>query len=202
MWGFHGGATSWRPPVASSLLKNLKQMNCFYLHPKCGKSKDAADFALCVQVLYACLYVLSMNTAKCMHGYNPNKASYSFIPLLPPPSFPPSRLPLLPSFNSYMHLFHRQESWMFCCQKTSYSQSSQVIKGLMSYKTSCLYPREKCISLTHTIKLLKLYLLFLIVLLTDDNHTIYLPHPCSAVDYFLSPPHPCSLWGVSRLFGE
>ncbi|KAK3698759.1 hypothetical protein QZH41_014519 [Actinostola sp. cb2023] len=49
VWCFHGGTTSWNPPPSSVLLRHLQDMDCFHLHPKCGTSKDAADFALCVQ---------------------------------------------------------------------------------------------------------------------------------------------------------
>ncbi|EDO31335.1 predicted protein [Nematostella vectensis] len=49
VWGFWSGNTSWDPPKGSALFQELENHNCFYLHPKCSGSKDAADFALCAQ---------------------------------------------------------------------------------------------------------------------------------------------------------
>jgi len=50
VWAFHGGSTNWLPWQSSMVLKRLQDKDCFYLHPKSGRSKDAADFAMCVQV--------------------------------------------------------------------------------------------------------------------------------------------------------
>lgn len=48
VWGFCGGAYTakkYQPPLYHKLIKEKR----FFSHPKCGKSKNAADFALCVQ---------------------------------------------------------------------------------------------------------------------------------------------------------
>ncbi|XP_060608780.2 E3 SUMO-protein ligase ZNF451 isoform X1 [Anolis sagrei] len=50
IWGFQGGNTNWKPPVACKIFNYLNKIGCFFLHPHCGKGKDAADFAICVHV--------------------------------------------------------------------------------------------------------------------------------------------------------
>ncbi|ESO92601.1 hypothetical protein LOTGIDRAFT_120571, partial [Lottia gigantea] len=49
VWTFYGGNTSWKEPKALPFLK-LKKDGCFYLHSQCGKTKDAADFAICFTI--------------------------------------------------------------------------------------------------------------------------------------------------------
>ncbi|XP_035687169.1 E3 SUMO-protein ligase ZNF451-like isoform X1 [Branchiostoma floridae] len=48
VYGFAGGCTTWREPKNCSPLTALQQNGCFYMHPSCGRWKDAADFAICV----------------------------------------------------------------------------------------------------------------------------------------------------------
>ncbi|CAH1227780.1 ZNF451 [Branchiostoma lanceolatum] len=48
VYGFAGGCTTWREPKNCSALTALQQNGCFYMHPSCGRWKDAADFAICV----------------------------------------------------------------------------------------------------------------------------------------------------------
>ena len=50
VWGFCGGAYNMKKyKNAPPLYQKLVQEKRFFSHPKCGKSKNAADFALCVQ---------------------------------------------------------------------------------------------------------------------------------------------------------
>ena len=50
VWGFCGGAYNMKKyKNAPPLYHKLVQEKRFFNHPKCGKSKNAADFALCVQ---------------------------------------------------------------------------------------------------------------------------------------------------------
>ncbi|XP_066850877.1 E3 SUMO-protein ligase ZNF451 isoform X2 [Anser cygnoides] len=48
IWGFQGGHSNWRPPVQCRIYNYLKRIGCFFLHPRCGTRREAADFALCV----------------------------------------------------------------------------------------------------------------------------------------------------------
>jgi hypothetical protein len=49
VWGFYGGKNNWHPPSCCKTFESLLAERGFYLHPKCGTRKDAADFALCMQ---------------------------------------------------------------------------------------------------------------------------------------------------------
>ncbi|XP_062504471.1 uncharacterized protein LOC134181246 isoform X2 [Corticium candelabrum] len=49
VWAFFGGHTNWRIPKQSVSFNSLVADKGFYLHPRCGTRKDAADFALCMQ---------------------------------------------------------------------------------------------------------------------------------------------------------
>ncbi|XP_027586359.1 E3 SUMO-protein ligase ZNF451 isoform X6 [Pipra filicauda] len=48
IWGFQGGYSNWKPPVQCKIYNYLKRIGCFFLHPRCGTRREAADFALCV----------------------------------------------------------------------------------------------------------------------------------------------------------
>ncbi|XP_007484208.1 E3 SUMO-protein ligase ZNF451 isoform X7 [Monodelphis domestica] len=48
VWGFQGGNTNWKPPVNCKIFNYLNRIGCFFLHPRCSKRKDAADFAICM----------------------------------------------------------------------------------------------------------------------------------------------------------
>ncbi|XP_054253484.1 E3 SUMO-protein ligase ZNF451 [Indicator indicator] len=48
IWGFQGGYSTWKPPVQCKIYNYLKRIGCFFLHPRCGTRREAADFALCV----------------------------------------------------------------------------------------------------------------------------------------------------------
>ncbi|KAM5257095.1 E3 SUMO-protein ligase ZNF451 isoform 2-T2 [Ctenodactylus gundi] len=48
IWGFQGGNTNWKPPVNCKVYNYLNRIGCFFLHPRCSKRKDAADFAICM----------------------------------------------------------------------------------------------------------------------------------------------------------
>ncbi|XP_061846486.1 E3 SUMO-protein ligase ZNF451 isoform X2 [Colius striatus] len=48
VWGFQGGQSNWKPPVQCKSYNSLKRIGCFFLHPRCGTRREAADFALCV----------------------------------------------------------------------------------------------------------------------------------------------------------
>ncbi|NXC50669.1 ZN451 ligase, partial [Penelope pileata] len=48
VWGFQGGHSNWKPPVQCRIYNYLKKIGCFFLHPRCGTRREAADFALCV----------------------------------------------------------------------------------------------------------------------------------------------------------
>ncbi|NXW84610.1 ZN451 ligase, partial [Alopecoenas beccarii] len=48
IWGFQGGYSNWKPPVQCKLYNYLKRIGCFFLHPRCGTRREAADFALCL----------------------------------------------------------------------------------------------------------------------------------------------------------
>ncbi|XP_004402507.1 PREDICTED: zinc finger protein 451 isoform X2 [Odobenus rosmarus divergens] len=43
-----GGNTNWKPPVNCKIYNYLNRIGCFFLHPRCSKRKDAADFAICM----------------------------------------------------------------------------------------------------------------------------------------------------------
>uniref|UniRef100_A0A8C6F986 E3 SUMO-protein ligase ZNF451 n=1 Tax=Monodon monoceros TaxID=40151 RepID=A0A8C6F986_MONMO len=43
-----GGNTNWKPPVNCKIYNYLNKIGCFFLHPRCSKRKDAADFAICM----------------------------------------------------------------------------------------------------------------------------------------------------------
>lgn len=45
-----GGYSNWKPPVQCKLYNYLKRIGCFFLHPRCGTRREAADFALCLHV--------------------------------------------------------------------------------------------------------------------------------------------------------
>uniref|UniRef100_A0A8C4VF27 Zinc finger protein 451 n=1 Tax=Falco tinnunculus TaxID=100819 RepID=A0A8C4VF27_FALTI len=48
IWGFQGGYSNWKPPVQCKIYNYLKRIGCFFLHPRCGTRREAADFALCI----------------------------------------------------------------------------------------------------------------------------------------------------------
>ncbi|XP_051470263.1 E3 SUMO-protein ligase ZNF451-like isoform X2 [Apus apus] len=48
IWGFQGGYSTWKPPVQCKIYNSLKRIGCFFLHPRCGTRREAADFAICV----------------------------------------------------------------------------------------------------------------------------------------------------------
>lgn len=48
IWGFQGGNTNWKPPLSCKVYNYLSRIGCFFLHPRCSKRKDAADFAICM----------------------------------------------------------------------------------------------------------------------------------------------------------
>lgn len=48
IWGFQGGNTNWKPPAHCKVYNYLNRIGCFFLHPRCSKRKDAADFAICM----------------------------------------------------------------------------------------------------------------------------------------------------------
>ncbi|XP_042298860.1 E3 SUMO-protein ligase ZNF451 isoform X2 [Sceloporus undulatus] len=50
IWGFQGGHNNWKPPVNCKIFNYLNKIGCFFLHPRCGKRREAADFAICVHV--------------------------------------------------------------------------------------------------------------------------------------------------------
>ncbi|XP_036024137.1 E3 SUMO-protein ligase ZNF451 isoform X2 [Onychomys torridus] len=43
-----GGNTNWKPPLGCKVYNYLNRIGCFFLHPRCSKRKDAADFAICM----------------------------------------------------------------------------------------------------------------------------------------------------------
>ncbi|KAB0363716.1 hypothetical protein FD754_007872 [Muntiacus muntjak] len=43
-----GGNTNWKPPAHCKVYNYLSRIGCFFLHPRCSKRKDAADFAICM----------------------------------------------------------------------------------------------------------------------------------------------------------
>ncbi|XP_070577290.1 uncharacterized protein [Ptychodera flava] len=50
VWGFHAEKTNWHAPRHScDAYRKLLEKGCFRLHPQSGNTKDAADFALCMQ---------------------------------------------------------------------------------------------------------------------------------------------------------
>ncbi|XP_065844481.1 uncharacterized protein [Oscarella lobularis] len=49
VWGFEGGSGCWKPPIGHRVFQLCIDNSAFYLHPRCGRRKDAADFALCMQ---------------------------------------------------------------------------------------------------------------------------------------------------------
>ncbi|XP_023557060.1 E3 SUMO-protein ligase ZNF451 isoform X2 [Octodon degus] len=48
IWGFQGGNTNWKPPLNCKIYNYLNRIGCFFLHPRCSRRKDAADFAICM----------------------------------------------------------------------------------------------------------------------------------------------------------
>ncbi|XP_066496999.1 E3 SUMO-protein ligase ZNF451 isoform X2 [Tiliqua scincoides] len=50
IWGFQGGHGNWKPPVNCKIFNYLNKIGCFFLHPRCGTRREAADFAICVHV--------------------------------------------------------------------------------------------------------------------------------------------------------
>ncbi|KAJ7341184.1 hypothetical protein JRQ81_005003 [Phrynocephalus forsythii] len=50
IWGFQGGHNNWKPPVNCKIFNYLNKIGCFFLHPRCGTRREAADFAICVHV--------------------------------------------------------------------------------------------------------------------------------------------------------
>uniref|UniRef100_A0A2D4LNH6 C2H2-type domain-containing protein n=1 Tax=Micrurus spixii TaxID=129469 RepID=A0A2D4LNH6_9SAUR len=50
IWGFQGGYTHWKPPVNCKVFNYLNKIGCFFLHPRCGRRREAADFAISVHV--------------------------------------------------------------------------------------------------------------------------------------------------------
>ncbi|KYO47119.1 zinc finger protein 451 [Alligator mississippiensis] len=49
IWGFQGGCSNWKPPDKCKIFDYLNKIGCFFLHPRCGTRREAADFALCMQ---------------------------------------------------------------------------------------------------------------------------------------------------------
>ncbi|MBZ3886389.1 Zinc finger protein 451, partial [Sciurus carolinensis] len=47
-WHNIGGNTNWKPPLNCKIYNYLNRIGCFFLHPRCSKRKDAADFAICM----------------------------------------------------------------------------------------------------------------------------------------------------------
>ncbi|XP_054836322.1 E3 SUMO-protein ligase ZNF451 [Eublepharis macularius] len=50
IWGFQGGHNNWKQPVNCKMFNYLNRIGCFFLHPRCGTRREAADFAICVHV--------------------------------------------------------------------------------------------------------------------------------------------------------
>ncbi|XP_077164188.1 E3 SUMO-protein ligase ZNF451 isoform X1 [Paroedura picta] len=50
IWGFQGGHGNWKQPVNCKMFNYLNKIGCFFLHPRCGTRREAADFAICVHV--------------------------------------------------------------------------------------------------------------------------------------------------------
>ncbi|KAL8165891.1 UNVERIFIED_CONTAM: hypothetical protein K2H54_056587 [Gekko kuhli] len=50
IWGFQGGHGNWKQPVNCKIFNHLNKTGCFFLHPRCGKRREAADHAICVHV--------------------------------------------------------------------------------------------------------------------------------------------------------
>ncbi|KAL5016975.1 hypothetical protein ScPMuIL_006564 [Solemya velum] len=50
VWGFFGGANVWSEPMLCPQFAYQKKNGWFHLHDQCGRSKDAADFAICLTV--------------------------------------------------------------------------------------------------------------------------------------------------------
>lgn len=50
VWGFYGGRNVWREPTRCHVFNQMKQRRLFYLHEQCGRTKDAADFAIVLTV--------------------------------------------------------------------------------------------------------------------------------------------------------
>ncbi|XP_052251597.1 uncharacterized protein LOC127858457 isoform X3 [Dreissena polymorpha] len=50
VWAFQGGKVRWRHPRKCVLLQNMKQRQQFYLHQRCGTTKDATDYAIVLKV--------------------------------------------------------------------------------------------------------------------------------------------------------
>ncbi|XP_074847213.1 E3 SUMO-protein ligase ZNF451 isoform X1 [Carettochelys insculpta] len=48
VWGFQGGHSNWKPPEKCKIFNYLNKIGCFFLHPRCGTRREAADFALCM----------------------------------------------------------------------------------------------------------------------------------------------------------
>ncbi|XP_077668773.1 E3 SUMO-protein ligase ZNF451 isoform X2 [Eretmochelys imbricata] len=48
VWGFQGGHSNWKPPEQCKIFNYLNKIGCFFLHPRCGTRREAADFALCM----------------------------------------------------------------------------------------------------------------------------------------------------------
>nr|XP_025038233.1 E3 SUMO-protein ligase ZNF451 [Pelodiscus sinensis] len=48
VWGFQGGHSNWKPPQECKIFNYLNKIGCFFLHPRCGTRREAADFALCM----------------------------------------------------------------------------------------------------------------------------------------------------------
>ncbi|EPY73225.1 zinc finger protein 451 [Camelus ferus] len=62
IWGFQGGNTNWKPPVNCKIYNYLNRIGCFFLHPRCSKRKDAADFAICMHTWLRTLTSLECKT--------------------------------------------------------------------------------------------------------------------------------------------
>ncbi len=50
VWAFYGGDMEWRAPDKLPAFMYTKERGLFHLHGKCGRTKDAADFALVLKV--------------------------------------------------------------------------------------------------------------------------------------------------------
>ncbi|KAL4219638.1 hypothetical protein ACF0H5_022210 [Mactra antiquata] len=50
IWGFFGGKNAWHEPGKCLVFRTMKQNGFFYLNDQCGRTKDAADFAIVLAV--------------------------------------------------------------------------------------------------------------------------------------------------------
>lgn len=50
VWGFYGGKTQWKEPFQCGPYRYQVDKKRFHLHDRCGTTKDAADFAICLTI--------------------------------------------------------------------------------------------------------------------------------------------------------